>query len=104
VIWRGTCYSFLSFLFLLRCSANNLIEYKGPNYPKPTIPSSSPPPLPASKRPTRPDMGGSSRAIASPFILHKMTISRPTLTTLMWGGARTSASILLPMAVGEFKA
>ena len=35
-------------------------------------------PLPASKRPTRPDMG---RAIASPLILHKMTISLPTLPT-----------------------
>ncbi|KIJ99297.1 hypothetical protein K443DRAFT_175233 [Laccaria amethystina LaAM-08-1] len=37
-------------------------------------------------------MGGSSQAIASPltFIIHKTTISRPTLPTLMWEGAKTS--------------
>jgi hypothetical protein len=61
-------------------------------------------PLPASKLSTRPDMGVRITAIASPFILHKMPISLPTLLALMWGGAGTPSSILLSMAMGEFKA
>ncbi|KIK05967.1 hypothetical protein K443DRAFT_318749 [Laccaria amethystina LaAM-08-1] len=61
-------------------------------------------PLPASKLSTRPDMGVRITAIASPFILHKMPISLPTLLALMWGGAGTPSSVLLSMAMGELKA
>jgi len=70
-----------------------------------TIPSSSPPPASCIETSFEAGYGGSSRAIASPFILHKTTISRPTLPALVWGGGvGTLASILLPMAMGELKA
>ncbi|EDR07329.1 uncharacterized protein LACBIDRAFT_299135 [Laccaria bicolor S238N-H82] len=39
---------------------------------------------------------GSSRAIASPFILYNMTIPLPTFWTLMWGGGAGTPALVLP--------
>ena len=70
----------------------------------PKNPSSYPPPFLSVKTSSVAGYGGSSQATASLSILHKMTISRPTLPTLMLGGgAGTPASILLPTAMGEVK-
>jgi len=101
---------FFSFVLLFLCfvfisiSANNWIESKV----RTTNNSPHPPPLrlsPCVKTSYEAGYGCSSRAVVFPSILHKMTISRPTLRTLMWGGGvGTSASILLPMAMGELKA
>ncbi|EDR07159.1 uncharacterized protein LACBIDRAFT_299042 [Laccaria bicolor S238N-H82] len=62
-------------------------------YQQPTKLTPSPPPAPCVKHSTS---WGSTRTIASPFILYNMTTTLPIFLALMWG-RQTPALILFPM-------
>jgi hypothetical protein len=98
VIWRGTCsFSSLSlFLFLVLIIGLN---------ERSELPTTCHTHLIFASRSLRQiGYGGSSHRHSFPIQSPQDADSLLTLLALMWGGAGTPATILLPMTMGELKA